>query len=370
MTISLVSVLMTCITNTILLCIFCVFANKNGVLKIVGPECIVILMCLLIVRMFFPFEFKFAYNIKIEDSLQPLIRIFRYQIYGKIMIQNILLFIWIAGIFIKVFLYIMAVRKTSLFKNHIIKEEWDFILDKYKLETSDYKGLDKVQAGYCDFLSSPCVMGIKKPCILFPRVEYSRKQFHYILKHELMHVQNRDVLWNILIEMLSIVFWWNPLLSYIKSQMLQLVEIRNDSRIMKEMDEKETVFYMQALVDTVKNTKKSEIVCSVSFNNNGMKALKKRLKFIANGTQITHMAQIGLVVLTGLILVVNVSFNLMPYSTEYAGEGIPVMEDNTYLITNGEKYDVYLFDQYIETVDDVMGYDGIPVYDNLEEVKK
>ena len=152
--------------------------------------------------------------------------------------------------------------------------------------------------------------------------------------------------------------------------MLQLVEIRNDSRIMKEMDEKETVFYMQALVDTVKNTKKSEIVCSVSFNNNGMKALKKRLKFIANGTQITHMAQIGLVVLTGLILVVNVSFNLMPYSTEYAGEGIPVMEDNTYLITNGEKYDVYLFDQYIETVDDLMGYDGIPVYDNLEEVKK
>lgn len=103
MTISLVSVLMTCITNTILLCIFCVFANKNGVLKRVGPECIVILMCLLIVRMFFPFEFKFAYNIKIEDSLQPLIRIFRYQIYGKIMIQNILLFIWIAGIFIKVF---------------------------------------------------------------------------------------------------------------------------------------------------------------------------------------------------------------------------------------------------------------------------
>lgn len=101
-----------------------------------------------------------------------------------------------------------------------------------------------------------------------------------------------------------------------------------------------------------------------------MKALKKRLKFIANGTQITHMAQIGLVVLTGLILVVNVSFNLMPYSTEYAGEGIPVMEDNTYLITNGEKYDVYLFDQYIETVDDLMGYDGIPVYDNLEEVKK
>ena len=71
-----------------------------------------------------------------------------------------------------------------------------------------------------------------------------------------------------------------------------------------------------------------------------------------------------------IILVVNVSFNLMPYSTEYAGEGIPVMEDNTYLITNGEKYDVYLFDQYIETVDDLMGYDGIPVYDNLEEVKK
>ena len=40
------------------------------------------------------------------------------------------------------------------------------------------------------------------------------------------------------------------------------------------------------------------------------------------------------------------------------------------MITNGEKYDVYLFDQYIETVDDLMGYDGIPVYDNLEEVKK
>ena len=43
--------------------------------------------------------------------------------------------------------------------------------------------------------------------------------------------------------------------------------------------------------------------------------------------------------------------------------------ENSYGISNGDgTYDLYLYGEYIETVDSLMGYDYVPIYNSLEDV--
>lgn len=64
-------------------------------------------------------------------------------------------------------------------------------------------------------LQSPCLIGIRRPLILVPEyrdVAPQEEEMPSILAHELAHLKGGDLYWNGLLQFLSMVFWFHPLM--------------------------------------------------------------------------------------------------------------------------------------------------------------
>ena len=60
--------------------------------------------------------------------------------------------------------------------------------------------------------------------------------------------------------------------------------------------------------------------------------------------------------------------NGLPDETK-TGEMFLLTDENSYGISNGDgTYDLYLYSEYLETVDSLMRYDYVPIYNSLEDV--
>ena len=83
-------------------------------------------------------------------------------------------------------------------------------------------------------------MGFFEKRILIPDKKYSREELHYIILHEYTHLDNKDILTIQLINILCIVFWWNPFVDILKGDMYQSIEIRCDQTVTKKLGKKLT----------------------------------------------------------------------------------------------------------------------------------
>ncbi len=79
-------------------------------------------------------------------------------------------------------------------------------------------------------VTSPVVVGTLRPIILLPVswTEWDSSKLHSVLAHERAHIQNRDLAFAFLSELLVAVFWFNPLLWVAKRNMLEKSELACD----------------------------------------------------------------------------------------------------------------------------------------------
>lgn len=161
MEISLVSIVATCVFYSVILVLMCMLIKRIRIIRNVGPECLIFIICFIITLMFFPVEFRFAYNIEIEDTLQPVIRMFRHPIYHNILLMHVLAVIWLAGVLVALVRYVM--RYKSLFRYLAVRdtENYDTVLKKYGLDSRHYDGIEKIHFVYAGQVDSPCTAGIK-----------------------------------------------------------------------------------------------------------------------------------------------------------------------------------------------------------------
>lgn len=82
-----------------------------------------------------------------------------------------------------------------------------------------------------------------------PGIPFQGWQLHYILLHELMHVQKKDIVWKTLIDVLCVGFWWNPVFWYLRKELNELLEMRNDKHLTECFSKEEKACYMDCLVE-------------------------------------------------------------------------------------------------------------------------
>lgn len=375
MSLSVTSILTTCLLNSMLLIFICFLARRNKVIRKVGPGCMIIIMLLIVIRMFFPFEFWYTYNLRIEDTLHPFMRVLFFDVYsGKIEIEvvDILATIWIIGAVVSFIISIISYRRLQRYVSVLSKEKWEDVLKSYHLDTEDYKGIDKIKIAYSKQVKSPCIVGLCNPCLVLPKVHYSEEQFKYIMLHEIMHVRNKDIGWKILIDLLCMAFWWNPLFRYLRKELFQLIEMRNDMEIISELSEQEIIAYMEALKDTAVQMKKRSVAYGVSFNQSSNAALKRRLYLIKDKTHFYRIRQTLLSLVVLILLFLTSAVIIEPYSYERADEGTSCTSENTFLVINGDQYDVYIEGTYAITLDSTEGFElgEVKIYNSLEEAQK
>lgn len=100
--------------------------------------------------------------------------------------------------------------------------------------------------------------------------------------------------------------------------------------------------------------------------------LEKRFQLLTHSQKRQHFLSVFVVVISVSIYLFSYYFTLRGVSTPSEAKNNEIFtltNENSYGISNGDgTYDLYLYGEYIETVDSLMGYDYVPIYNSLEDV--
>ena len=138
-----------------------------------------------------------------------------------------------------------------------------------------------------------------------------------------------------------------------------MIEISNDRILTKEMEDEGKKAYMECLMNVAVKIRRQEIPLEVSFNKSSVRELKQRIVLIQENAEEQNFFRKSLFFGTLLLLWLSFFIILEPYTE--APEGAPMTAENTYLIQNGEMYDVYVDGEFFFSTDDLTPFQGVAI---------
>ena len=254
------------------------FKRQKNIDKI-SLKIFVVCTVLSMLRMVFPVEFFFSYTIGIPIILPKIHSFLETSIYRQsITVIEILIILWFGTALFKgaftIHKYIQLRRILSKIPETHSKEV-DDILSEMNIQKN------KVRILTID-VSFPCIVGFINPTILLPNANLSKSELTYILKHELNHYIHHDLWFKAFGELISIIYWWNPIQFILKKQINFITEINNDHILTKYMNERQKLQYLKCMILIAKNNTNIESNFSLSYAEHDTTLLKQRFFYILN----------------------------------------------------------------------------------------
>ena len=356
------------------------FVRSKRILTI-GYHTLTVVCVLSVLRLLFPFEFSFGSNLHLNKMATHIVVIFRrkHMLLSTITFSlfDIGILVWMLGIIIGLYKYIKTYKRDH------------FLIHSLGVNVSNNDRYTKLLTCACQYyhlnrsfdiyeideLSSPMIFSIRKPTILLPaQNQYTDQELIFIFRHEVGHFYYHHLLYHFGVELFSIVYWWNPLNKYIKKQIDTLLEMSIDHSFSSSADE--TIAYLNCLLKVKKQSAQQQLFpklnSSLSMNNLQESMLEKRFQLLTHSQKRQHFLSVFVVVISVSIYLFSYYFTLRGVSTPSEAKNNEIFtltNENSYGISNGDgTYDLYLYGEYIETVDSLMGYDYVPIYNSLEDV--
>ncbi|WP_131023046.1 M56 family metallopeptidase [Clostridioides difficile] len=213
-----------------------------------------------------------------------------------------LVYLWL---FVTIAIAVYTFIEYTKFKNLVVDVSYDIedndvnCIYKNLLKELDIK--KKIELRGSDELISPAGMGLFKSYIFLPDYTYSKDELTWILKHELMHFKNKDILIKFLVLSVKIMYWFNPLV-YIMSNKVNLdCELCCDESVLTDCSLKDKKAYALALIKSIKLSKNyNSGILTTEFNKT---SLEKRLDSI-----VKKKGKSGILVLLILITLFSVTY--------------------------------------------------------------
>lgn len=160
-------------------------------------------------------------DIKVHESSIELITLFKDRLKSVDRYFPLIVNIWILGVFIFILKFILSFFYTYRLKKintQSISDEW---LDKFLKLQEQLKVNRTVNFIESQLVKVPLVLGYLKPVVVIPIEMLSgmpSNQIEAIIAHELAHIRRNDYIFNVLQTIIETVFFFNPAVWYISSQ--------------------------------------------------------------------------------------------------------------------------------------------------------
>nr|WP_279282659.1 M56 family metallopeptidase [Clostridium sp. MD294] len=130
---------------------------------------------------------------------------------------------------------------------------------------------------------SPISVGIWKPIIILPDIDFTMEDFTMILKHELTHYKRKDILYRWFALFIHIIHWFNPISYFALCTIQEACEYSCDETVTKNMDIDSKIKYGNMLLNQIQHSKKRSLFFS-SFSENckNKNILRRRIDVIKN----------------------------------------------------------------------------------------
>lgn len=134
----------------------------------------------------------------------------------------------------------------------------------------------------------------------------TENDFQIIEKHELVHVEQYHTIDILFVEIIDIVFWFNPLLKYLKKSLLEIHEYIADEKVAGEGENKIT--YANLLLNLASQAKIFSLVHSFTGEH-----IKRRILMMAK-PRTSQISKLLVVILVPISTMLLLSFSYIKYS--------------------------------------------------------
>lgn len=320
MQITIFSVWMTFVWCNIFIVLCYILRKRSVLLNLSSMTGIIILYLFCLIRLAVPVELPWT-KVVSGGSLYN----FLYQIFGceitcvaghEIYVYHIFVVAW--GVVMAVLLtrYLIQYHRVVSYFSEMEKTE-DTELNNILDEICTDKEKRNIKIVQTAAVEVPCCIGIFEKRILIPDKKYSREELHYIILHEYTHLDNKDILTIQLINILCIVFWWNPFVYILKGDMYQSIEIRCDQTVTKKLKSAEWGNYLAVILKEYKaSVQEKEFrkpAGAMPLFEDHSDHLIERFRLVAEGKQSSsRIGRILVPVIAVALLVLSYSLILQP----------------------------------------------------------
>ena len=149
------------------------------------------------------------------------------------------------------------------------------------------------------FAPTPMLVGVIRPRIYLPDIEYTEIQLDNILRHELTHLRRRDVWLKWFVALVVSSHWFNPIVYFMRREISRACELSCDEAIIRSLDGAAKQSYGDTLISVVSESRYPSGVMSTTMCEE-KKKLTERLVAIMNYKKKTKIT----VVITAVLAVV------------------------------------------------------------------
>ena len=370
-------------SNVIIIFTAICFCNKDLLVSF-GYKMFALLLGLTFLRFVLPFEFPFSINLVFPEILSQAVSFLRYPFYRsehiRISIWIIFEFIWLVGALVMLILFI----KDHLVFNHwVVWESINLTDDEHYSRLLDEICGDSPNPFWVFELSGlkvPMLYGIFHPRVLIPAgMELQEDELRYLLSHETAHHFHHDIIIKLGVNLLTIIYWWNPACHVLKGQLDAVLEMRIDDYVTDDTFESKRG-YLRCLVHVAEEkaeqgTKYIKVPGNsiALFNPKGFNTLTHRFNMMSEKPKpYARFLHISAFVLTMGVYLFSYVFI---FEARYAApeENLATFDSlssYTYLVLTGDNaYQVYCGTLLLDIVDSIDQYpEGTPVYNSIDEV--
>ncbi len=164
----------------------------------------------------------------------------------------VLFLLWIAGILCMAFFLLKAKLRLNILKKSALPLQNREVNGIYRGCLDEMKIKKDIPVYSTAFLKSPVIAGLFRPCIYLPIhliSGYRAADIRYILLHELQHYKHKDALANHLMNLASVIYWFNPFVWYALKEMRNDREIACDTSVLKMLEEDAYEEYGSTLIN-------------------------------------------------------------------------------------------------------------------------
>ena len=343
MEISLFSFIMAVVWNSVFIVLLYIGRKKMFFIKSFGVSSIVALYCFSAFRMVFPFEFPFTIVVNsntiypnIVDALYSTVRTES----GNFNTWQVLCVVWLAAalpLIIKTCrLYIPALRKFCLMKP-TEDEQIQSVLERVQKE---YGKTMKIAVIKDESIPGAMSFGLIHKYILLPSYPLTDEELYCALSHEYIHLKNNDQWVKLLSTLYCNIFWWNPLSYLLVKDLERSLELKCDSRVLKEWSVNEKTAYMSTVIHEVRQKSESRRIKGAAYflGKNEELQLKERFGMIMNPPVMqTNKAMSAVLVLLFVFsysFVIQSKYEVPIEEIETEAGAYEVSEDEVYIRKN------------------------------------
>lgn len=238
-------------------------------------------------------------------------------------ITNLFL-LWLSGVIclsIYNLLVFIKFRKKITLSASLKDKNIDFLIKSIKATLNITKDFRVVEM---DSINSPAIFVSKAPIILLPKglsKELTCEDLKNILFHELCHYKRKDILPIYLSKIISIIYWFNPLVLYALKECKKTLELSCDEMVLYYIGQEEKLNYGYTIINLINHTKNSTNPSMAISMIGTKKQITSRMKFIRDFKKKGRLSKIlSIIVLFLMTSILFTESNVV--ASQYMNDGI------------------------------------------------